>query len=236
MASFFICPLCDCYSPTLKLYVSHLRVSHSKDPSFNVMCGVGGCREVFRAFSAFNAHIYRHHRSEIGVSSPTESGTCSFSLPTLEEPSGVNVVELMESPEGERQNNLQDDHFQEVSSTSIPVSALQQTCSSSDFSRKLTAANLILQLREGHQVSQVAISEVVSGCRSLCNEVVNELKSDVIATLSTNGPVQEDIALVLNKDFDPFKNIDTNYLFEKFCMDHLGCLVRFIVKTCYCSL
>ena len=91
MASFFICPLCDCYSPTLKLYISYLRVSHSKDPFVNVICGVGGCREVFRAFSVFNTHIYRHHRSEIGVSNPTESGTCSFSSPTLEEPSGVNV-------------------------------------------------------------------------------------------------------------------------------------------------
>ena len=91
MASFFYLPFVQLLLPTLKLYISHLRVSHSKDPSFNVICGVGGCREVFRAFSVFNTHIYRHHQSEIGVSNPTESGTCSFSSPTLEEPSGVNV-------------------------------------------------------------------------------------------------------------------------------------------------
>ena len=39
-------------STTLKLYVSHLRVVHAKDPKFSIICGVAGCREVFRAFSA----------------------------------------------------------------------------------------------------------------------------------------------------------------------------------------
>ena len=53
----YLCPLCSSPSPTLKLYVSHLRVMHSKDPSFSILCGVGGCREVFRTFSAFNSHI-----------------------------------------------------------------------------------------------------------------------------------------------------------------------------------
>ena len=35
---------------------------------------------------------------------------------------------------------------------------------------------------------------------------MNELKCEVIAVLGTNGPVQKNIALVLNNDFDPFKN------------------------------
>ena len=40
---------------------------------------------------------------------------CSISM---EEPSGVNVDDLVERAKRDRQNNLQDDHFQEVSSTS----------------------------------------------------------------------------------------------------------------------
>ena len=31
------------------------------------MCGVTGCREVFRTFSAFNSHIYHNHRAEVGI-------------------------------------------------------------------------------------------------------------------------------------------------------------------------
>ena len=63
----YVCPLCTSPSSTLKLYVSHLRVMHSKDPSFNILCGIGDCWEVFRTFSAFNSHVYRHHRSDLGM-------------------------------------------------------------------------------------------------------------------------------------------------------------------------
>ena len=61
------CPICGCFLLTLKLYVSHLRLVHAKDPAFNIMCGVTGCREVCRTFSAFNSHIYRHHGETIGI-------------------------------------------------------------------------------------------------------------------------------------------------------------------------
>lgn len=64
----YACPFCGDISSMLKLYVSHLRVIHSKDANISVLCGVRGCREVFRTFSAFNSHVYRHHRSEVGVS------------------------------------------------------------------------------------------------------------------------------------------------------------------------
>ena len=63
----YTCPLCSVLSPTLKLYVAHLRVTHAKEKTFSVLCGVSGCREVFRTFSAFNSHIYRHHRTEVGI-------------------------------------------------------------------------------------------------------------------------------------------------------------------------
>ena len=52
------CPMCGVPSPSIKCYVSHLRSFHGNDPNFNVMCSLGGCREVFRAFAAFNSHVY----------------------------------------------------------------------------------------------------------------------------------------------------------------------------------
>ena len=64
------CRLCGIPSPTLKLYISHLRTVHGKDPNFNVMCNIDGCREVFRTFSAFNSHVYRHHRMAVGLEKP----------------------------------------------------------------------------------------------------------------------------------------------------------------------
>ena len=43
-----------------------------------------------------------------------------------------------------------------------------------------------------------------------------------------HDPEMESLSLVLNKDYDAFQGIDTNYRFEKFCVEHLGCLVSFV--------
>ena len=78
-------------------------------------------------------------------------------------------------------------------------------------------------------MSQVALAEVVSGCRLLCNEALMQMKTDVVAALgSANAGL---IAHINFEDYDQFKGIDTNYLFEKYCVTHLGCLVR-ICATC----
>ena len=60
----------------------------------------------------------------------------------------------------------------------------QTTSASSDQS--LLAAQMLLQLREGHQVSQVALADVVSGCRMLCTQALSMLMKDVIATLGSS--------------------------------------------------
>ena len=64
------CVLCGIPSPSLKLFVSHLRSVHGKDLNFNVMCNISECREVFRAFSAFNSHVYRHHCVVVRLDKP----------------------------------------------------------------------------------------------------------------------------------------------------------------------
>ena len=57
-----VCSLCGYFSPTLPLQFSHLRLVHSKDPSFATVCPVYGCEENIYTFSGLNTHLYRHHR------------------------------------------------------------------------------------------------------------------------------------------------------------------------------
>ena len=225
-AGSYSCPLCKTESPTLKLYVSHLRVVHSKDPSFGIICGVGGCREVFRTFSAFNSHIYRHHRADMGISQSQTSehpGTSPMNL--TESTSVANQVERIEYEEQDSQNENASLQF-----TSVPgLDHLQQLgTTKADVSGTMVAAKMLLQLREGHQASQVALTEVISGCRLLCSQALNSLKEDIATVLQTSDPERENLAVVLNKKYDPFESIDTNYLFEKYCADHLGYLVSFV--------
>ena len=91
------CPLCDCLSPSLKFYVSHLRTSYSKDPSFHIICGLNGSREVFLAFSAFNSHLYSRHRAEMEILSSKSQSSNEFekadSLENVKE--GENVYDHM---------------------------------------------------------------------------------------------------------------------------------------------
>ena len=62
------CPLCAYQVLRLQQLVSHLRLVHSGDPNFELVCGIGGCRQRFGAFSAFNSHVYRFHRAALGLS------------------------------------------------------------------------------------------------------------------------------------------------------------------------
>lgn len=137
---------------------------------------------------------------------------------------GPNAMEV-EAPDS------QEDHekFTCVSGSGLAVS--NYVCVNSDPDHTLAAAKMLLQLREGHQVSQVALTEVVSGCGLLCNLAFQQMKADMCKFLNCT---EEGVTFHVDvKVYDPFHNVDTNYLFEKYCVDHLGCLVSY---NTYCLL
>ena len=165
-----VCPLCSLAFPALKLYVSHLRVTHSKEKTFSVMCGVNSCREVFRTFSAFNSHIYCHHRTEMGVNAFSEGDI------TQDQADSVSMSQPCYSGHAEDAAGiLEDDRTYEFPSTSNSLMPRYQGTSTATFdqSLSLTAAKMLLQLREGHQVSQVALLDVISCCRFLCKQALS---------------------------------------------------------------
>lgn len=218
-SSSYICPLCSISCSTLKLYVSHLRVQHAKDPSFNVLCGIGNCREVFRTFSAFNSHVYRHHRSDIGIRRGSDDhSTDSERESGLLHQSGNPDERIDATMDWQEQQNTEDLILGCTSDKSLTLSQERNQFSGSN--PKLEAAKMLLQLREGHQVSHIALAEVISCCQSLCNAALTHLKTDLDKAVESG----EDTNLAL-ENYDPFKGVDTNYLFEKYCIDHLGCLV-----------
>ena len=235
------CPICSCTSRTLKLHVSHLRLVHSKDTAFSMMCGVDGCREVFRAFSAFNSHIYRHHRQAIGVSSNEDESTtqeefCNESGSVLNSHEDTGEIEV---PGIVNSGVLQ-------SSGGISETAPGATEEKAWVSQREAAAKFVLALREGRQISQAAVADVMCGCKELCQQTSEALKDNVQHCLANVGIDLEQIpglSDVFDTDINPFHGIDTNHLFEKFCYEHLGCLVslslslslsRSLACTCTC--
>lgn len=156
---------------------------------------------------------------------------CSNSLPTLNDMGNSAEVAIANDSDMECEEPCIQ---HEVSINTPPDLACplssqlsQVSVQCSELDRKVAAAKVILQLREGHQISQVAIAEIIQSCRSLCKQAVDEVKSEIVEALRKSGPGSESecLSTVLEKQYDPFENIDTNYLFEKFCVEHLGCNV-----------
>ena len=171
------------------------------------MFGVGGCREVFRAFSAFNSHIYRHHREAIGIDSATEQHleSSTSTVPPVSEYESESVAAVVCDPLA-------------VGSAPVNVEVVRRDM-------KEEAARFLLSLREGRHISQAAISDVISGCKNLCQRTITDIKEKVVDHVAEDGIELPGLCDIFDADFNPFDGIDTNHLFEKFCTEHLGCLV-----------
>ena len=74
------CPICIFEALDIRLILSHLRLVHSSDPNFSVVCGIGGCCTTSKSFSALYQHIYKKHKSTGIIQSRRSNG----SLPQLE--------------------------------------------------------------------------------------------------------------------------------------------------------
>ena len=222
------CPLCGSPSLNFRLYVSHLRLVHAKDQCFNIMCGVDACREVFRTFSAFNSHVYRHHRNRFGTGVDDSVATAAEQRPA---PSLVMPMEAFLS-DTEQHCALAGDSDDELGSSPV----VEKPDTNCQYLQAVTSAKFLLKLREGHQVSQVAIADVTTGCKTLCKQAVDMLKQGIETSLAKAGINIESIpglTDVLNCDPDPFVCVDTNYRFEKFCVENLGCLVSHVHTYMY---
>ena len=219
----YCCCLCECCVPSFPLYVSHLRLVHRHDQSFSVTCGIDGCNERFETFGGFNSHIYRHHRRAMGVESTTEAEVPEENPDPTFSVTAVSGDLYMQSPDAESTRDLPD---VTPGTTGAPV---QETS-------EVSAAKFLLRLREGRQISQVAVSDVIAGCRRICKESVEKLRSDVREKLLQDGSINPETIdavddVFCKADSDPFGEIDTNYRFEKFCADYFNYLV--CIHACF---
>ena len=159
---------------------------------------------MFRAFSAFNSHIYRHHRDLMGVDlcvSALSEASSSHRTPGVVTNVG-NVV-------GQHDQLATESNSDDCSEPCQEYYYEDQSVNSFESQQTRSAAKMLLALREGHQVSQVAIGEIVSNCRTLCKQSIDYLKRSVDEVISSSGQCSHvhDMQYVLQQDFDPFTQI-----------------------------
>jgi len=224
------CPLCGCFSPNLTLHVSHLRLVHSSDPSFNIVCSIRGCAhtETFRAFAAYNSHVYRHHRIALGLETVLDSSDVipSAGPSTVCEADTFLPVNALNIGHG-------NDDDQDTAAREMALVPTGPQSDSGPSSQTTRAARFLLHLREGHRISQVALTDVMDTCNVMCTHIVNDLKQEVREKfVQANLDIDriEGLEDVLSRPPPhPFEGVNTTYRFEKFCVDHLSCLVSCIL-------
>ena len=210
------CPLCGYLSPSISLHISHLRLVHSMDRSFHVTCGIDGCDREYRAFSAFNTHAYRHHRSALGIDSCTPELQIPESSPTQDERAECPIDEDLNS----NTSAFEDGQHPGGEAISVQIGEME---------RKKANAMFLLKLLEKRNVSQVAIGDVIDGCRDLCSQTVAKVKEGVQQSLTEAGVNYNEIEGLgssLTTIPDPFEGIHSIHLLEKFCMEHFDFMVR----------
>lgn len=78
--STFICSLCHTQweFKTFSKFFRHITIYHQNDPGFRMTCNLNEtCGVAYRTYSAYKAHVYRRHSSELHSS---EKNTCNTTL------------------------------------------------------------------------------------------------------------------------------------------------------------
>lgn len=91
-----------------------------------------------------------------------------------------------------------------------------------------SSALFLLKLKEQRRISQVAIDDIVVGSRGLVSQCIQHVQAGVRAKLAEAGLDPESINGlddVFKNCIDPFDNIETSYLQEKYYLEQLGLVV-----------
>lgn len=206
------CVSCGFLSPSLDLHISHLRLVHSADSSFCVRCDFDGCLEEFRAFSAYNSHIYRKHRVALGLEKPVEpevevdKGHQFDHLGTAEPPYLGDTNSEQQLDEGGHQWHM---------------------CHTAPKAYTEKNAEFLMSLTEGKQLSQAAIEEVIEGCRSIHNQAVSQYREKMNQKLLEAG-IDPSITSEIEQT-DPFEGLHSAHLRKKYYKEHFGYVVSVFV-------
>ena len=213
------CQLCCYLSPNIRTHISHIRQVHSNCRGFSLLCGIEQCSRQFTTFGAYNSHVYRVHRSVLGLDIPTNA----FTSGDLQGSSSSNNLQLEENEMGPAfcfEDHNPPEEIQYDVWHLLGVDRDKQT--------KETAA-FLLKLKEICNVSERTIGEVIAGYRGLLTKSLSVAKASVKDVLGNADICMSDVNgldHVFTSIPDVFEGLDTTYKQEKYFKDHFHLLVR----------
>ena len=214
MAASVACSLCDCRSPSLSLWLSHLRHVHRSDTAITIKCPVSECGAIYDKVNSFCSHMYRSHR--LLCTTDTEADANNKQTTVLP-PSTVHPI-LVET------GTMVSDDLQHD---------IDQLLETDGFEQRKKSSLYLLQIKEERMVSQAAVNDIVQGCQEVFQHTIGRIKAGVKRKLSSSGIDPTEISgldELFTSVADPFDGLETCYRQEKFVSEELGCIVS--IKVC----
>ena len=208
-----ICSHCGARSPSVSLWMSHLRQVHQLLDHFTVSCPVNGCGAMYSNVNSMCSHIYRKHRNLL---CSHEAGRTTTT---------ANIVQ-----ESSLYTNLTEYSFDPSITESINHD-ISQLLHTDEFEQKKKSILFLMHLKEERLMTQAAVNDVVSGMKEVCEHSMGRLKAGVSRTLSKAGIDMEKVDGLSDifKDVShPFKGLESAYLQDKFITQELECIVSYV--------
>lgn len=183
-----------------------------------IQCNIKDCVQEFRAFAAFNSHVYRHHRRDIGL----EGAETYFNT---DEPPTEDTFVSNSQPVDDQQS------YNECHSTSLEdlhhsISLLLGT---DHYEQQRDSAKFLLKLREVNCVSQKTLLDVLSANQRLFDQTVGRVKAVVTERLNEAGIDYTNVhglESAISELSSPYEGLETIHKQDKYFVDHFSYLVR----------
>ena len=177
--------------------MKHTFQCHSSLPMFKFTCGLSGCIQTFRTYSAMASHLVRKH-SNFDLTQvnnepllPLEAGSGDSN--EFESGDGDMISEEFES--GDREGDM----------------VLEEPA-------KRNSALLLLTLKERHRLTQKAVDFSVCQVKVMLAHVLDEVKAKVKQRV---GEIDIEDCF----DVDPFEGLSTEYFQTKFYREYFDLVV-----------
>ena len=214
------CCICQQHARrSLSGILRHIREVH---PHFvgRVPCGVEGCPATPSSYEGLRQHLCRNHKRLLTGSSSEGATT----------PAGSQVGEQEEQPENNEDGGQSTPQFQ--------VNALEPSVPE----QAIVGAQFIMKHRDGRKLTQVVTNGIIQDTKIILQSTIDRVQKNVTEFIRSEKIQLTDQQLVkfaaLFSDetvVNPFRELETEYMQQKFIQENFNYVVRSLSTISYRS-
>ena len=143
--------------------MKHTFQCHSSIPNFKYSCGVSGCTQTFKTYSAILSHLQRKHEDWTKNQDPVEE---------------AGALQQEEQQEDLDSLNIEEETI--ISRSELSISPVQRSM-----------AMLLLTLKERHRLTQSALDFCVGQIKEVVGNILDQVKRSVKDCVGEDADIDE---------------------------------------------